>query len=104
MTRRDRHLSRALPCDWQDRLPDPGSYYRRHVDELGRASSAGWAQGLCPFHDDHHPSLSVCVTGRGQWQCHACGTHGDLVAFHERITGLAFVPAVRDLLGWVAHL
>lgn len=94
---------RLLPRDWRRRLPDPEPYYRRHVENLGRANGAGWAQGLCPFHDDHHPSLSVCVTGRGAWQCHACGAHGDLVDFHERATRLPFVAAVRDLLGLVAH-
>lgn len=94
---------RLLPRDWRNRLPDPEPYFRRHVEKLGCANGAGWAQGLCPFHDDHHPSLSVCVTGRGTWKCHACGAHGDLVDFHERSTGLPFVATVRDLLGLVAR-
>lgn len=103
MKRCDGYASHALPRDWRNSLPDPEPYYRRHVEKLGFANGAGWAQGLCPFHDDHHPSLSVCVTGRGAWQCHACGAHGDLVDFHERATGLSFAAAVRDLLGWVAR-
>jgi DNA primase len=101
MKRHDDYASRALPRDWRNRLPDPESYYRRHVAKLGRTNGAGWAQGLCPFHDDHHPSLSVCVFGRGPWQCRACGAHGDLLTFHERATGLSFLAAVRDLFGSV---
>lgn len=93
----------ALPHDWRGRLPDPESYYRTRVSRLSRPNSTGWASGLCPFHTDHHPSLSVCVVGRGLWKCHACDAHGDLVGFHERITGLTFAAAVRDLLGLESH-
>lgn len=87
-----------LPRDWRDRLPDRETYYRQHIDRLSRPNVAGFARGLCPFHDDHNPSLCVSVTGRGLWKCFACGEHGDLVRFHERTTGLTFTAAVRDLL------
>jgi len=89
----------VLPCNWRDRLPDCETYYRRHVDGLSRPNGAGFARGVCPFHNDHSPSLSVSLAGRGLWKCFACGEHGDLVRFHERITGLSFTAAVRDLLG-----
>lgn len=89
----------VLPRDWRDRLPDRETYYRQHIDGLSRPNGAGFARGLCPFHDDHNPSLCVSVAGRGLWKCFACGEHGDLVRFHERITGLTFTAAVHDLLG-----
>ena len=90
-----------LPNDWRDRLPDPARYFARHVAGLGKPNADGWAQGRCPLHEDRHDSLSVHVAaGRGGWRCFAgCGT-GDLVAFHERLHGLDFAAAVRDLIGW----
>lgn len=89
-----------LPRDWRERLPSPEAYYRAHVDRLGKPNAQGWAQGRCPFHDDKQASLSVCLTGtRGGWRCFAgCGA-GDMVAFHERVTGKPFAEAVRELLG-----
>jgi len=88
-----------LPGRWRQRLPQTETYYRQHVPSLGRAREDGWAQGLCPFHDDHTPSLSVNFDGqRGGWICFAGCGKGDLVGFHMRLKGLAFREAVRDLV------
>ena len=40
--------------------------------------------GLCPFHDDHTPSLTV-VTHRDNafYKCHSCGAAGDAFNFVE---------------------
>ena len=88
-----------LPSNWRDRLPEPSAYYGQRVEKLGRPNGEGWAQGRCPFHEDRHESLSVNLGGaRGGWRCFAgCGS-GDLVSFHERITGRPFKDAVRELL------
>jgi hypothetical protein len=92
-----------IPDNWRERLPDPASYYGQHVAKLGKTNGTGWAQGACPFHDDHNKSLSVCITGeRGGWRCFAGCGGGDLVGFHSRLRGLDFRAAVRDLLGGVA--
>lgn len=32
--------------------------------------------GLCPFHDDTNPSLSINPT-KNLWQCFGCGAGGD---------------------------
>lgn len=89
--------SSRLPDNWRDRLSDPGHYYARHVAKLGKAHGNGWAQGRCPFHDDRNASLSVNLE-HGGWKCFAgCGA-GDMVAFHMRLTGLAFKEAARELL------
>lgn len=37
-------------------------------------------KGLCPFHDDHHPSLDV-DPDRQYFRCWACGKHGDIFTF-----------------------
>lgn len=88
------------PDNWRDRLPDPAGYYADKVVKLGKRNSDGWAQGRCPFHDDHDASLSVNLAGsRGGWRCFAGCGHGDMVAFHMRLRNLPFVDAVRELVG-----
>lgn len=92
--------STRLPDNWRDRMPDPAAYYAQHVAKLGRPNQGGWAQGVCPFHDDHNASLSVHVEGeRGHFRCFACDAKGDMVTFHRNLTGMDFAGAVRDLLG-----
>lgn len=92
--------SARLPDDWSDRLPDAAGYYGQHVDKLGKPNATGYAQGRCPFHDDHNASLSVHVAGqRGHFRCFACDAKGDMVTFHMKRTGLDFAAAVRELVG-----
>jgi hypothetical protein len=89
-----------IPENWRERLPDAAAYYGQHVDKLGKPNGTGWAQGVCPFHDDHNKSFSVCVTGeRGIWRCFSSCGGGDMVGFHMRLRGLDFRAAVRDLIG-----
>lgn len=93
------NTSGRLPANWRERLPDPASYYARHVEKLSRPNALGWAQGRCPFHDDHNASLSVQLAGdRGAWRCFASCGGGDMIGFHTKLTGRTFVEAVRDLL------
>ena len=45
-------------------------------------------KGLCPFHDDKNPSMSVSPT-RGIFKCFSCGAGGNTVHFvmeHEKLT------------------
>jgi hypothetical protein len=90
-----------IPDNWRDRLPDPATYYGQHVAKLGRVNATGWAQGVCPFHEDHNASLSVHVSGAtaGGWRCFAGCGGGDCVGFHMRLRGLDFKAAVGDLIG-----
>lgn len=88
-----------LPADWRNRLPSPLDYYKAHVAKLSKPNGSGWAQGRCPFHDDHDASLSVNLDEpRGGWRCFAgCGA-GDLVGFQMLLTGKPFKDAVAELL------
>ena len=89
-----------IPHNWRERLPDPANYYAAHIEKLSRPNASGYAQGRCPFHDDHNASLSVHVTdSRGSWRCFAACGGGDLVGFHMKLRGLDFKTAVRELLG-----
>lgn len=90
--------SNRLPDNWRGRL-DPASYYPRYVQKLTKPNAQGWAQGVCPFHEDRTASMSVQLVGsRGCWRCFAgCGA-GDLVGFEQKRTGAGFKEAVAALL------
>lgn len=78
-------------------LPSPLDYYVRELGKVSGLNKAGWAQAKCPFHQDRHASLSVRLSGSGNWRCFAgCGS-GDLISFHMRRHGLSFRSALHDL-------
>lgn len=49
---------------------------------------------LCPFHNDHNPSMTV----KGKhWQCWSCNKGGDVINFVRDLYGLTFPEAVCKL-------
>ena len=52
--------------------------------------------GLCPFHEDHHPSLAVNPE-KQYFTCFACGEKGDVIHFLQKIEGVSFGEAVKKL-------
>jgi len=53
--------------------------------------------GLCPFHDDHNPSLSINPVNN-LWQCFGCGAGGDVIRFVEMFDQVDFPQAVNQLI------
>jgi DNA primase len=53
-------------------------------------------KGLCPFHDDHDPSLKV-HPGKQIYKCFACGAGGNAIGFVMEMEGWSFPEAVRKL-------
>lgn len=53
-------------------------------------------RALCPFHDDHEPSLLVDERD-GHFHCFGCHAHGDVVDFVMRREGIGFGEACRRL-------
>ncbi len=51
---------------------------------------------LCPFHQDSHPSLLVSPD-KGIAYCFACQSGGDIFSFYQKIEGVDFPQAIRDL-------
>lgn len=51
-------------------------------------------RGLCPFHDDRHPSMLVA---EDHYHCFACGAHGDVINFVAELTGLRPYEAAKQL-------
>ncbi|MBI5688531.1 MAG: toprim domain-containing protein [Verrucomicrobia bacterium] len=52
--------------------------------------------GLCPFHEDHDPSLRV-TPRKGLWRCMSCGATGNVIQFVQRFDGVSFRHAYELL-------
>lgn len=63
--------------------------------QLKRASANSF-KGLCPFHADKNPSMTV-TPHMGLWQCWSCGAKGDVFGFVMQIENIDF-PAALELL------
>jgi len=58
-------------------------FYSQHVKNLKHTGSGQW-MGLCPFHDDTRPSLSI-EPAEGLFNCFGCGAKGNARQFAERL-------------------
>lgn len=70
-------------------------FYQKFIPSL-KVNEKPEAIGLCPFHDDHHPSLSVNVE-TGLYHCHACGAGGDVFNFYQMFKDTDFLTALREI-------
>lgn len=52
--------------------------------------------GLCPFHDDKNPSMSVSPQKK-VFKCFSCGVAGDVVSFVGRIKNISNSEALREV-------
>lgn len=53
-------------------------------------------RGLCPFHDDSHPSMDV-VPDKQMYHCKSCGAGGDVIDFLMKLDGSTFPEAAAQL-------
>jgi DNA primase len=61
-----------------------------------RNAGGGNLKGICPFHDEKSPSLSVSPS-RGLYHCFGCSAGGDVIRFIQTIENLDFTEAVERL-------
>jgi len=54
----------------------------------------GRGRALCPFHDDHDPSMSF---KNGRFRCWSCGASGNSIDLVSRLLGVDALSAVRRL-------
>jgi len=89
---------RKIKLEFNNALPI--SIERYYHSEFPKLRVKGvWAKVLCPFHDDHDPSLSINLQD-GHFKCHACGAKGgSIVKFHAMRYGLLFREALKALRG-----
>jgi len=52
--------------------------------------------GLCPFHDDKNPSMSVSPQKK-VFKCFSCGTAGDVVSFVSKIKNISTSEAMKQV-------
>ena len=52
--------------------------------------------GLCPFHNDKHPSMSVSPS-RGIYKCFSCGAGGDALNFLVKIQNREYKDVILEL-------
>ena len=52
--------------------------------------------GLCPFHEDHRPSMSVAPS-KQIFHCFACGSGGDVFGWMMKYHKMSFIEALRAL-------
>ncbi len=53
-------------------------------------------KGLCPFHDDHHPSFDVDPR-RQRFRCWSCDKYGDVITFVQEFEHVSFMEALELL-------
>ena len=51
---------------------------------------------LCPFHDDHNPSMRI-IPAKQIFHCFVCGTGGDVFSFVQKFHKMEFVEALQFL-------
>ena len=79
-------------------LQSPANYFKEQGLRL--VGGGEWKSALCPFHDDHNPSLRVRLDSGG-FKCMSCGIKGgDILAFHMRRYDLGFIVAAKQLGAW----
>lgn len=63
-------------------------------------------KAICPFHDDHDPSLSIS-TDKQIFKCFVCGTGGNVFTFLQKIENISFLEAVckvAELIHYPLHM
>jgi DNA primase len=77
-----------------------------------RLNGRGGGTALCPFHDDHRPSLSIYRSrrdGTERFRCWSCGSRGDMFDFVQTLldypdhTATLRALATEHRLPWPEH-
>ena len=61
-----------------------------------KGTKPGQATGLCPFHSDSNPSLSLNLSS-GAFNCFSCGAKGGPVDLFMQVWGLSFLETLKRL-------
>ena len=64
------------------------------AERLGLRVNSRW-MCLCPFHDDHHPSMAL--GRRNHYRCFVCDAHGDVIDLVMRFLNKTFTEACHWL-------
>jgi DNA primase len=79
-----------------DRVKDASDIVRVIGEHVALKPKGREYVGLCPFHDDHKPSMNV-VPGKGIFHCFVCGAGGDVLSFVQKFHKMEFREALEYL-------
>ena len=79
-----------------ERVKDSANIFEVVSEYISLKKQGVYYVGLCPFHDDHHPSMKVSPN-RGTYHCYSCNAKGDAIKFVQEIEHVSFPEAVRRL-------
>ncbi len=85
--------NRLLPVEDARRVPILQIVSRLGLGEPVRRGRE-WAV-CCPLHDDNRPSLTL--SDAGLWYCFVCAEGGDGLELWQRVRGVSFAEAVREM-------
>lgn len=80
-------MSRVLSDDFKELVRSRTDIVSLIGESVGLQSRGREFVGLCPFHDDHNPSMRV-YPDRQSYRCWSCGEGGDCFSFvmkHDRV-------------------
>lgn len=80
----------------KERVRDASDIVRVVGEHVSLKAKGREFMGLCPFHDDHDPSMHV-VPSKQIFHCFVCGAGGDVFAFVQRFHHLEFREALEYL-------
>jgi DNA primase len=91
-------VTRDALDDLKQQIPILDYLHAHDWRPLKQLSRGRW-MGLCPLHQDHHPSF-VVDPGKGLFYCYGCGRGGDVIRFVELYHEVRFPQAVALLRQW----
>jgi len=81
--------------DWEDHVEEVRELTSL-PDLIAEHTKVSGDFALCPFHQDHDPSLHIFANGQ-RWKCFGCGEEGDSFTFIMKIQRIGFREAVEFL-------
>src|SRR5437763_12851420 len=80
----------------KDRVKDATDIVRLVGEHVALKPKGREYVGLCPFHDDHKPSMNVIPT-KGIFHCFVCQAGGDVFSFVQKFHKMDFREALEYL-------
>lgn len=77
------------------------AFYSRFLQKL-KKGTGDKIMAICPFHEDHNPSLSV-NNQTGFYNCFGCGAQGDIYTFYAKIHGMSLPQDFPMVLAGIAE-
>ena len=75
-------------------------FYSKYLPNIKRVGKNNMA--VCPFHDDHNPSLSI-DDQKGLFNCFGCGASGDIYEFYAKLHNLNTLSDFPKILNEIAE-